>query len=81
MIQIFELYRLKICGQVAGQFSRDNCRFIYIQVMALFCNLSFGVNRLIVTLSPWPASTAVERHRVKRVSSVQLVYHSFDVYA
>ena len=41
MIQMFELHRLKMCGQFAGQFSRDNCRFVYIQVTDLFCNFSF----------------------------------------
>ena len=65
MIQMFELYRLKMCSQFAGQFSRDNCRFVYIQVTDLFCNFPFGVNRLIVTWSLEPASTAVERHCAK----------------
>ena len=67
MIQMFELYRLKMCGQFAGQFSRDNYRFVYIQVTDLFCNFPFCVNRLIVTWSLEPASTEVERQCAKVV--------------
>ena len=67
MIQMFELYRLKMCGQFAGQFSWDNCRFVYIQVTDLFCNFPFCVNRLIVTWPLEPTSTEVERQCAKVV--------------